>query len=122
MASTSEVFLTSIRAPRSTLSREAIPEDPELPEYNRQSTYINSSITGSEEDEERHNGHADEALLEEEEEEEEDDGNEREATPIQSESLKNWLDGLEVDSEEYDTDLEDDFPPGRKPSVHRCHS
>lgn len=28
-----------------------------------------------------------------------------------NETLKQWLEGPEVDSDEFDTDLEDDFPP-----------
>ena len=62
--------------------------------------------------------------VEEEEEQEErleeqEEGEDGEAKDVCDRALQRWFEGPAYDSEEYDTDLEEDFPPGWCSGEHR---
>ena len=63
----------------------------------------------------------DEGVLDVPEEDESDDDSERAATPVaphgaskETVTLDNWVLGVHSKDEDYDTDLEEDFTPGKK--------
>lgn len=125
MATTSEVFLTSVHTPHAetTDHEEILASLPPLKEFENEKdeneSVANSfEYAGSDADSKSEgsvrieNG----AENDHEEEQAQDSGIHEDPEPVpqrpQSQTLKQWLENLGADSDEYDTDLEDDFPPG----------
>lgn len=109
MATTSEVFLTSIKRPHSADHEENDPDFDQRPDskasdeddFSQDSDdNIFDSALGSIPDDEQKV----EPIIEDKEEE-----------PVRKANGNiSWLQDLAGDSDEYDTELEDDFPPGER--------